>query len=46
MPRRGMVPKNEILPDPIYNNKVLAKMINQIMSRGKKGVAQSICLRV
>ncbi|MBS3976357.1 MAG: 30S ribosomal protein S7 [Syntrophomonadaceae bacterium] len=43
MPRRGMVPKNEILPDPIYNNKVLAKMINQIMSRGKKGVAQSIC---
>jgi len=43
MPRRGMVSKNEVMPDPIYNNKVLAKMINQIMGRGKKGIAQSIC---
>jgi small subunit ribosomal protein S7 len=38
-----MVPKNEVLPDPIYNNKVLAKLINHIMSRGKKGLAQTIC---
>ncbi|MEW6663236.1 MAG: 30S ribosomal protein S7 [Bacillota bacterium] len=43
MPRRGMVPKNEVLPDPIYKNKVVAKFINQIMNDGKKGVAQAIC---
>ena len=42
MPRRGNVPKIEILPDPIYNSKILTKFINQIMLDGKKGTAESI----
>ncbi|KKM12676.1 30S ribosomal protein S7 [Clostridiales bacterium PH28_bin88] len=42
MPRRGSVPKREILPDPIYNNKVVTKFVNQLMLQGKKGVAQAI----
>ena len=42
MPRRGGVPKRDVLPDPIYGNKVLTKLINQIMLDGKKGIAQSI----
>ena len=42
MPRRGNVAKIEVLPDPVYNSKVLTKFINQIMLDGKKGVAESI----
>ena len=42
MPRRGFIAKREILPDPMYNNIVVTKLINNIMLDGKKGVAQSI----
>ena len=42
MPRKGSAPKREVLPDPVYNNIVVAKLINSIMLDGKKGVAQSI----
>lgn len=40
MPRRGGVPKREVLPDPIYNSTVVTKLINQVMIDGKRGVAQ------
>ena len=43
MPRRGGVPKREVLPDPIYNSVVVTKLINQIMKDGKRGTAQRIC---
>ncbi|MGI6112570.1 MAG: 30S ribosomal protein S7 [Mahellales bacterium] len=43
MPRKGHVPKRDVLADPIYGNKVVTKLINQIMLDGKKGVAQKIC---
>ena len=36
MPRKGPVPKRDVLPDPIYNSKVVTKLINQIMWDGKK----------
>ena len=42
VPRRGRVPKREVLPDPVYGNIVVAKLINSIMLDGKKGVAQKI----
>ena len=42
MPRRGNVPKREILPDPVYNSVLVTKLINSIMLDGKKGVAQKI----
>lgn len=42
MPRRGNVPKREILPDPVYNSVVLTKFINQVMLDGKKGTAEGI----
>ncbi|MDR0220504.1 MAG: 30S ribosomal protein S7 [Lachnospiraceae bacterium] len=42
MPRKGPKPKREILADPLYNDKVVAKLINNIMLDGKKGVAQKI----
>ena len=42
MPRRGFVPKRDVLPDPIYNSKMVSKLINSIMYDGKKGVAQKI----
>ena len=42
MPRRGNVPKRDVLPDPIYGSKVVTKLVNQIMLDGKKGIAQSI----
>jgi len=42
MPRRGKVPKRDILPDPVYGSKVVAKLINQIMLDGEKSVAQRI----
>ena len=42
MPRRGNIPKREVLPDPVYGSVVVAKLINSIMLDGKKGVAQKI----
>ena len=42
MPRRGSVPKRDVLPDPVYNSKVVTKLINQIMQDGEKSVAQRI----
>ena len=42
VPRRGFIAQREVLPDPIYNNKVVTKLINKVMYDGKKGVAQSI----
>ncbi len=42
MPRRGHVPKREVLPDPIYNSTLVTKVINKIMLDGKKGLAQRI----
>lgn len=43
MPRRGGVPKRDVLPDPIYGSKVVTKLINSIMHGGKRGTAQRIC---
>ena len=40
VPRRGNVPKREILPDPVYNSVLVTKLINGVMLDGKKGVAQ------
>lgn len=45
MPRRREVPKREILPDPKYGDKLVAKFINGLMRRGKKSVAESILYR-
>ena len=42
MPRRGNVPKREVLPDPVYNSVLVSKLINSIMLDGKKGVAQKV----
>ncbi|MDD2421141.1 MAG: 30S ribosomal protein S7 [Heliobacteriaceae bacterium] len=42
MPRRGSIPKREVLPDPIHKSKVITKLINQIALDGKKGIAESI----
>ncbi|HSN65716.1 MAG TPA: 30S ribosomal protein S7 [Fusibacter sp.] len=42
MPRKGSVPKREVLPDPMYGSKVVTKLINAVMYDGKRGVAQSI----
>ena len=42
MPRKGHIQKRDVLADPVYNNKVVTKLINNIMLDGKKGVAQKI----
>ena len=42
MPRRGQISKRDVLPDPLYNSKLVTKLINTIMYDGKKGVAQKI----
>ena len=42
MPRKGFIAKRDVLPDPIYNSKVVTKLINNIMLDGKKSVAQKI----
>ena len=42
MPRRGNIAKRDVLPDPMYNDKVVTKLINQVMLDGKKGIAQGI----
>ena len=43
VPRKGHIAKRDVLPDPMYNSKVVTKLINNIMEDGKKGVAQKIC---
>lgn len=43
MPRKGPVPKRDVLPDPIYNSKVFTKLVNQIMWDGKRSLAENIC---
>ena len=43
MPRRGFIPKREVLPDPIYGTVTVTKLINQMMLDGKRGVAQNVC---
>ncbi len=42
MPRRGNVPKRDVLTDPVYNSKMVTRLVNSIMYDGKKGVAQKI----
>jgi small subunit ribosomal protein S7 len=42
VPRKGHVPKRDVLPDPLYNDKIVTKLINNIMLDGKKGIAQRI----
>lgn len=42
MPRKGHIAKRDVLPDPIYNSKLVTKLINNIMNDGKKGTAQHI----
>lgn len=43
MPRRGHVPRRDVLEDPLYNSKLLTKLINKIMLDGEKGTARDIC---
>ncbi|MGI6239868.1 MAG: 30S ribosomal protein S7 [Christensenellales bacterium] len=43
MPRRGFIPKREVLPDPVHGTTIVTKLINQIMYDGKRGVAQAVC---
>ncbi|MCL2122643.1 MAG: 30S ribosomal protein S7 [Desulfovibrionaceae bacterium] len=42
MPRKGPIPKREILPDPIYNSRLVARFVNRLMYSGKKGAAEKI----
>ena len=42
MPRRGQISKRDVMPDPLYNSKLVTKLVNNIMYDGKKGVAQKI----
>ena len=42
MPRRGSIPKRDVLPDPVYNSQLVTRLINNIMLDGKRGVAQKI----
>ncbi len=42
MPRKGPIPKREILPDPLYNSRLVTKFINRLMYNGKKGAAEKI----
>ena len=42
MPRKGKVAKRDVLPDPIYNSKLVTRLVNKIMLDGKKGTAQKI----
>ena len=42
MPRRGAIPKRDVLPDPIYRSKVLTKLINQVMLDGKKSLSEAV----
>ena len=42
MPRKGAVPKRDVLPDPVYHDKIVTKFINKVMLSGKKGVAERV----
>ena len=42
MPRRGRIAKRDVLPDPMYNSKLVTRLINNVMLDGKRGVAQKI----
>ena len=42
MPRRGLIAKRDVLPDPLYNSKLVTRLINNVMVDGKKGVSQKI----
>lgn len=42
MPRKGAVPRRDVLPDPVYNSKMVTRFINKVMLSGKKGVAQRV----
>ncbi len=42
MPRKGPIPKREILPDPIFNSRLVARFVNRLMYSGKKGAAETI----
>ena len=42
MPRRGQIAKRDVLPDPLYNSKLVTRLVNNVMLDGKKGVAQKI----
>ena len=42
MPRKGAVPKRDVLPDPVYRDKIVTKFINKVMLSGKKGVAERV----
>ena len=42
VPRRGNVPKREVLPDPVYGSILVTKLVNSVMLDGKKGVAQKV----
>lgn len=43
VPRKGYVSKRDVLPDPMYNDKVVTKLVNKLMLNGEKGIAQKIC---
>ena len=42
MPRKGYIAKRDVLPDPIYNSKIVTKLVNNVMLDGKKSIAQKI----
>jgi small subunit ribosomal protein S7 len=42
VPRRGQIAKRDVLPDPLYNSKLVTRLINNVMYDGKRGVAQKI----
>ena len=42
MPRKGPIPRREVLPDPVYNSRLAARFINRLMYDGKKGIAEKI----
>ena len=42
MPRKGPVPKRDVLPDPVYNSKMVTRLVNKVMLHGKKGVAEKV----
>ena len=42
MPRKGPVPKRDVLPDPVYNSKLVTRFINKVMMKGKKAIAEGI----
>jgi len=45
MPRKGPVPKRDVLPDPVYGSKMVTKLVNKTMVDGKKSLAEQICYR-